>query len=737
MKKVMFILITLTMTSQGWTQVQEGRCGALWGRVVDAADNGPVAGVQILLDDVHRSGMTHAEGHFFLPSLPLGSFTLQTFRIGYQNIRQPVHINICDTIRITIALKESPLEMQAIHISDTAESGLQAAMEDPDFNLEGRRLRQQLGRTIAETLADEPGLDKRSMGPAPARPILRGMGGDRLLVLEDRQRTGDLSATSADHAVVVEPMTAERIEVLRGPDALLYGPNTLGGVINVARGYIPTTHLDHIHGTATYQGESVNNGHAGGIAITSPIGPFSARLDASARSAEDIDTPTGRLNNSSLQTLNGSVGLALVKSWGFIGVAASEYESDYGIPGGFVGAHPNGVDISLERSHTELKAEFFPAHDWIRHIEVHGSRSRYYHQEIESSGILGVEFGLLTYNGTLNVFFNQEGLFRNGMIGVWAEHRDWAAGGLVFAPPTIERTLAGIVHQEMVLGKWALKGAFRWDSRQVTPEFEKESNRIGWIRARRFGNWSAAVGTFYQITPRLVMGSHIMRSFRAPGIEELYSEGPHLAAYSFEIGNPRLQEERGLGIDIITSYQSESWQLDWAVFRNSFDDYIFPRNTGQLNFRTLLPTYQFTGLDAVIQGTEVNLDWRISSLLSLKAGMSYVYGELTDSGEPLPWMPPLHGKFEVRFSLSGYQFGLRTRTAAEQNRLGEFEEYTAGYSIIDLFAQRVFQSGPFLSSLDLGIENLFDQEYRRHLSRVKSVMPEPGRNIKLLFRMYF
>lgn len=176
-------------------------------------------------------------------------------------------------------------------------------------------------------------------------------------------------------------------------------------------------------------------------------------------------------------------------------MAASEYESDYGIPGGFVGAHPNGVDISLERSHTELKAEFFSAHDRIRHIEVHGSRSRYYHQEIESSGILGVEFGLLTYNGTLNVFFNQDGPFRNGMIGVWAEHRDWAAGGLVFAPPTIERTLAGIVHQEMVLGKWALKGALRWDSREVTLEFEKESNRIRFIRARRFGNWSAAISS--------------------------------------------------------------------------------------------------------------------------------------------------------------------------------------------------------------------------------------------------
>ena len=313
MKKYTFILITLTMMSQGWSQVQEGRCGALWGRVVDAADNKPVAGVQILLDEVHRSGMTHADGHFFLPALPLGSFNLQTFRIGYQNIRQHVHINVCDTIKITITLKESPLAMQAILVSDNRESGLQAAMEDPDFNLEGRRLRQQLGRTIAETLADEPGLDKRSMGPAPARPILRGMGGERLLVLEDRQRIGDLSATSADHAVVVEPMTAERIEVLRGPDALLYGPNTLGGVINVARGYIPTTHLDHIHGTATYQGESVNRGHAGGVAITSPLGPLSARLDASARSAEDIDTPAGRLKNSSLQTLNGSVGLSLVK----------------------------------------------------------------------------------------------------------------------------------------------------------------------------------------------------------------------------------------------------------------------------------------------------------------------------------------------------------------------------------------------------------------------------------------
>ncbi len=284
----------------------EKNCGSLYGRVFDAETGDPVAGITVFLPEITRSGFTHGDGHFFIPALPVGVYTLQTFRIGYQNVLLNIKIDRCDTNYVEFKMKSSPLNMESVIVTSRGEKSIDMLTE-PLVRVEGKKLRQQLGKTIAETISDEPGLDLRSMRPAPARPILRGLGGDRLLILEDGGRTTDLSSTSADHAVVVEPITAERIEVIRGPEALMFGSNTLAGVINVGRGYIPTTNWGHLHATVTYQGETVNSGSSGGASISLPLGPIGLRMDGSFRSADDMKTPIGALNNTSINTQNGSI----------------------------------------------------------------------------------------------------------------------------------------------------------------------------------------------------------------------------------------------------------------------------------------------------------------------------------------------------------------------------------------------------------------------------------------------
>lgn len=715
----------------------ERSCGSLYGILLDQDTQLPVAGTQVYIEQIKRSGYSHEDGHFYLPALPFGNYTLRTFRIGYQNVLVPVSINRCDTVTIEISLKSTPLSMETIVVLATANKDMGALLQEPTFLMEGKKLRQQLGKTIAETLADEPGLDQRTMGPAPARPILRGLGGDRLLVLEDGERTGDLSATSADHAVVIEPMTADRVEVIRGPEALTFGANTLGGVINVARGIIPTTHLDHVHGTATYQGETVNRGHSGGFSLVAPFGPLALRLDGSGRNAEDLQTPQGSVHNTDIRTLNGSIGLGWVRPWGNLGAAGSYYQSDYGIPGGFVGAHPKGVDIQLERQHSELRSEFFFQNHWLRQVELRAAYSRYFHQEFESSGILGLEFGVLSWHFSASARLRDRGRFKNGVIGIWSEYRDFAAGGLVFTPPTIEKTLAGFIYQEAVFGPLGLSAALRYDSKNVTPEFEKNSSRIGRIRERHFGHGSAAVSAVYRLRPQVHLGTTWMRSFRAPGLEELFSEGPHLAAYAFEVGNPELGQETGLGSEIFIHFEHDQAQAQLTAFRNDISGYIFPRNTGRLNYRTLLPIYQFTGLNALMVGSEFRFDLKAWYGLALGGSLAYVRGELSESQTPLPWMPPLSARLDLRYNLEKLTLGATLRAAASQERLGEFEQRTAGYCVYDLFGQYTFSAGHWLNSVDLVIANLNNATYRRHLSRVKSIMPEPGRSIKLLYKVYF
>lgn len=730
-----FFIITNLFAEKPFSDKTTRTCGALHGYVYDQDSNDPVSGVQILLTEITRSGMTHEDGHFYIPELPLGSFTLRTFRIGYQSILRMVTLNRCDTNQVIIKIKVSPLTIAAIHV-DAQQNSLEAQIQ-PDVRMTGKKLRQQLGGTIAETIDDEPGLEQRTMGPAPARPVLRGLSGDRLLVLEDNERTGDLSATSADHAVVIEPMTAERIEVIRGPAALLFGPNTLGGVINVARGYIPTTGLDHMHGTFTYQGESVNRGSSGGMAFSSPLGPLSFRMDGSLRSAGDMQTPIGKLMNTAISTQNISTGLSLAQHWGFIGVAGSFYNSNYGIPGGFVGAHPKGVDIDLERRHFEVKSQLIRPNQYFNQFNIHGTYSRYFHQEFESSGIVGIEYGLLTYNFSATAQMASKGRFQNGKIGFWSEYRDYASGGFAFTPPTIEQTHAGFVYQEINLDRFIFQGSIRFDHRTVTPEYEKESQKIGLIHQRIFSDFSAALAGLYRINNGYFFGARMMRSFRAPGIEELFSEGPHLAAYAFEIGNPELNKETGLGLEAFVRMSVEKGRAEITFFRNNIKNYIFPKNTGQLNYRTLLPTYQFTGLDAEMIGGEASFEYELFPGFAATVGLSYVKGELTDLKQPLPWMPPLSGKMDLHFTREKYSLGLTVNSAAEQNRLGEFEERTAAFATLDFTFQYFFSWEHFFNSIDFVVANVTNTEYRKHLSRVKSIMPEPGRNFKLLYRVYF
>ena len=595
---------------------------------------------------------------------------------------------------------------------------------------------RQLGRTIAETLVNEPGIDQRTMGPAPARPVLRGLSGDRLLVLEDGERTGDLSATSADHAVVIEPMTAERVEVIRGPEALLYGSNTIGGVINVDRGYVPTTNLDHWHGTVSYQGESVNNGHSSGIKVNLPAGPFSMHVDASMRNTQDIKTPKKKLLNTSIITNNASLGMSIVRPWGLLGVAGSLYDSEYGIPGGFIGAHKSGVDVELNRRHFEAKSEFYFQNDWIKRVNARYNFSRYYHLEREANGIPGIEFGVLNYNFSLMARLKDHPHFKNGEVGLWSEYRDFAAGVYAFTPQAVEKKIAGFAFQEFILGRFGIKAALRYDVLQVIPQQEKYDKKIGYIQNRNFSDFSGSFAAIYEINRHLHYGTTVMKSFRSPGIEELYSRGPHLAAYSFEIGNPSLGKEQGIGIETFLHFEGQPGNAQIALFRNNISGYVFPKNTGQLDYSTLLPVYQYSGSNVIIEGCELAFELLPWQFIAFSGSMSYVYGEM-DSGEAMPLMPPLHGKLDVQLLWNQTTIGFRARAADEQTRLGRFEEYTAGFTVYDLMGQYLLNVGHYLSSINLTIENITNQEYRKHLSRVKAVMPEPGRNVKLLFRIYF
>lgn len=728
-------LVLLPCMQSAFGQTAPGH-GMLVGNIRDRHSDAPVGWAQVLVEEANRSMVSDDAGRFEFRNLTAGAYTLKIFRIGYEPFEGRVHVAAGDTVTIHVTLSDSPVEAGDIVVEGERTFG-NGSIGQAVLTVEGSSLRRKLGITIAETLAGEPGVAMRSMGPAPARPVLRGLSGDRLLVLEDGGRTGDLSATSADHAVVIEPLTARRIEIVRGPSALAYGPNTLGGVVNVIHQLVPSSRLDDPVVDVSFQGESVNRAVSTGLTALAPVGPLVVNVEGSLRETQDLNTPVGLLRNSSISTYNASVGASRIGLHGYAGIAATYYQSEYGIPGGFVGAHPEGVTVRLDRKQLIAKGEYVGHSPLIQRFEGNARFSRYFHQEFESSGALGVEFGTLTYSTTLLAHTRPQGVLRSGAIGLSGEYRHFVSGGLYFTPTTQEASAAAFVYQQASLGRLNLEAGLRYDVRTVMPEEEEESHVIGRIRRRSFKGLSASIGGTWFQSSRLALGVAMMYSLRLPVIEELFSEGPHLAAYSFEIGNPDLEEERGYGVELSLAYTGSQGKGSVTVFRNLIDGYIYPRNTGELNYRTLLPIYQFSGMDAVMSGFELTAEWRLNHHISAGGNVSYVRGTLRDLGLPLPWMPPLTGKMSVRYHRNPFGLEVGMRTAAGQERTGEFEDPTDPYRVFDLGAQYHFTTGRFLHTIDFGVENAFDATYRDHLSRVKAVMPEPGRNVKLLYKVYF
>ena len=256
--------------------------------------------------------------------------------------------------------------------------------------------------------------------------------------------------------MAIEPMTTERIEVVRGPRTLRYGSNALAGVVNVVRGYVPSERPDGLGGSVTYQGESVNRGLSGGLTLEQALGPLALRFDSSLRNADDIATPHGVLANTDIRTGNASVGLSLVRPWGHVGASGSLYNSDYGIPPDPESGHPHGVSIDLQRQHLEGRGEILTGPDWLQRLELHHAFSRYQHGEFEASGNLGLEFGVLTHNSGALAHLDRMGPFTNGAIGLWYEYPQLCRGRaqLYAAGRGIRRCFVRVPG----VGAWALGG---------------------------------------------------------------------------------------------------------------------------------------------------------------------------------------------------------------------------------------------------------------------------------------
>ena len=732
---VTVVLLAGILSTPALAQVAE-HDGEIEGVVRDAATGAPLAGSTVRLVGADNAAVTHGDGSFHLRRVSVGTHALHVERLGYASATIPVDVDEESAV-VIIELQQSALDLGGLVVTGGLSERAADEMLRPVNVMSGQELQRRLQATVAATLSSQPGLSSTTMGPATARPVIRGMSGDRVLMLEDGARVGDVSSSGSDHATALDPSSARRIEVVRGPAALLYGSNALGGVINVIRDEVPSSVPHHFTGSGTLQTQTVSNALSASASAQMPLGEHvPLRIEVNGRTSGDMATPAGLLANTGGDSWGGGAGAAYVADRGRVGGSFRVYRNDYGIPGGFTGGHAEGVRVEMERTSSKLRAELQDPFGPFSSIETDGAYTWYRHREIEPPGILGTLFQLQTLSGDVLARHDAVGPFSSGALGLRTSWEDHRFGGSLATPSSRRYTAAAFLFEEIDLDPLRFEAGLRYDWVRADPLQEDPDADIGPIRDRTFQAASGSLGLLYPIGGGFTVGSSVARAFRTPDINELFSEGPHLAAYSFEVGNPDLGTEVGTGLDVFLRFASERLQAEVTVFRNAISGYVYGQDTGEIS-QVQLPVYQFQGDDALLRGFEGGFDLGLAGGFGVDGTVSYVHGALAETREPLPLIPPLQGRFGVGVDQPLWFVRGEAELVRRQDRIGEFETATDGYAVLHASSGVRLTVAGRLHVVTASVENLTDREYRNHLSRVKEIMPEAGRGLSVTYRIVF
>ena len=705
------------------------------GVVRDAETGRPLAGADVSVVGSGTSAATHGDGTFHLTGIATGDYTLRVDRLGYRGAAVDVAVGNRSAM-VVIELVPSPIGLPGMVVTGAiSERGAAEALR-PVSVLTGDELQREMEATVAATLASMPGLAVASMGPAVSQPVIRGLTGDRVLVLEDGTATGDASNSGSDHTTAIDPSSAGRIELVRGPGALLYGGNALGGVVNVIRDEIPSSVPHHLTGAATLQSQTVADAlAASATAFFAATDKVPVRVEVAARTSGDLKTPAGTLVNTDGGLWSGGAGAAYVADWGHMGGSVRGYLNDHGIPGGFVGGHEGGVRIEMERAASKFRTVVDKPVSIFDNLRFDATHTWYRHREIEGSGVLGTSYVQQAASGDVLGRHGEWGPLAAGAVGARFSWEDFRYVRLD-TPDTRRFRAALYMLEEVDLGPTKIEAGLRYDWTLADPLEEDPDSDIGEIRDRGFRSLSGSLGVLYNHGSGLALGASAVRAFRTPDVNELYSEGPHLAAHVFEVGNPDLEAEVGRGIDLFLRFESDRMRAEVTGFYNDIRGYLYGEDTGRLS-PTLYPEYQFRGNDAVFSGFEADVDVLVWRGLALEAVASSVNGNLKDTDQPLPLVPPLRGQVALKYERPLWFIRGEAEMAARQDRTGQFEEATDGYVVYNALAGARLTLGGRLNVVTVSLDNATDTEYRNHLSRVKEIMPEAGRGLSVTYRVVF
>lgn len=728
------------------------------GRVVDASDQSPLAGATIYITDLKAITTTNAEGEFVLKNVPAkGKFLLEVRFIGYKTYSSVVDLS--SQSGLTISLSTSVIESAEVVITGSPFSSSSKTSSLSVVTVSKTKLAQAGGTNLMDAIAKIPGLSQVSTGGAISKPVIRGLGYNRVLTMvdgarEEAQQWGD------EHGIEVDQFSAARIEILKGPASLLYGSDALGGVINVIDDLVPAPGVHNGEFTSNY---STNNGlTASSLMLQGNENGFVYRGRASYKNAYGFRYKDTTVPNSGFNELNFNGMLGLNKSWGYSHLSFSRFHTNIGLVedgpdenGNYLNDEGEAISNAEARERrlglpyqdinhyrAALNSNFILGKGQLKTVFAFQNNIR---KEFEESlQEPGLNLNLKSYTYDVKYYLPNIGKWEPA-FGLQGMYQDNINKGEEFLIPDYNsNNIGAFVYLKRNFAKGAVNIGARYDYKKVNGKdlnFEGEQVFSGF--SNEFSNVSGSVGLAFEIAKNLVLKGNAGSGFRAPNIAELGANGRHEGTFRYEIGNSKLKQETSLQFDLGLEYNAENVSFGLNAYANRIFNYIYP---GNFNNETMLfenedgstetlPVYRYVQTNADLIGGEASVDFHLVKSLHFENSFAYTRGVNRASDAPLPFIPAASINNEIRFEpsikgLADSYLKIGVTNTFKQGRFDSFETQTSGYTLLDAGIGTSINTRKGKLNLWVTGQNLLDKQYYNHLSRYKPVnIYNPGRNV--------
>lgn len=608
--------------------------------------------------------------------------------------------------------------------------------------ISGKDLRKKRQTSLGDTLQAEAGVNSTSYGPSASRPVVRGLDGDRIRVLQNGLGTLDASTQSLDHAIPIDTLLIEQIELVRGPMSLLYGSSTIGGVINIMTNRIPTKFEPGVKTKILTQGETVNNGLSSSGQINYGKNNWMIHADASTRNLSDQKIPgyarsEGRRNSTPLpagesepnKTLPNSfnkqdslgAGTTKIFDRGHLGVSFNHFETKYGT------VAEKNVAINMIQNRWELNGEYRPSDFIFKTIKIKSAQSDYNHRE-KTLGVTGTTF---TNNGNetridgLTQFGDTE-----GVVGIQSQVFDFSAlGSEAFLPRTNTKKFALFTFQELKQDQNSYTFSLRLEDYELHKKF---SEKFGAAQEKSFLNKNMAVGYQRTLNKENSLAANLSYTERAPTFQEFYANGGHVATATFERGNQDLKREKAEAIEIVYKNITDKNQFTFNLYGQRFDNFISLNPSSLNDSETNLLIYNYKQVGAVLYGTDLEDRLKVfeteKGVWTAITKFDYVRAKETSSNVNIPRISPARLSIGMEYMQEKWSSDIEVQRVFEQRDVAMFETKTPAYTLTNIGYNYNIIGEKSNASLFFRIRNLFDQEARNHISTLKEISPLPGRN---------